>query len=185
MDGRVQLSATDLSKTWCFADANVFLHHIPFDEVNWPKQIGVDAAVIVVPTSVLRALDHYKADFEHVKRQRRARQVLPKLAQYALNVTAGSLAPVRSGVELLLRDREPLIPDGLDPRDQDDRIIADALDFKWSRPGANVVMLSGDYTVRLKARSWGLGQMAVPEGLELPSLKPPHEVTGDAGVEVS
>jgi hypothetical protein len=52
--------------------------------------------------------------------------------------------------------------------DQDDRIVADALDFKWARPGARVIMLSGDYTIRMKARSWGLEQMGVPDDLKLP-----------------
>jgi predicted ribonuclease YlaK len=98
--------------------------------------------------------------------------VLPRLAKYALKIAPGVPATVRAKVELLLRDREPFIPTGFDSADQDDRIIADALDFRWTHAGARVIMLSGDYTVRIKARSQGLEEMAVPSELELPSSQP-------------
>ena len=139
IEGRITLRAADLAKAWCFADANVFLEYQHFYQVDWPRALGVGPVVLVVPTSVLRALDRYKSDFERQRLHRRARGVLPHLSKYALAVPPGEVAEVRTGVGLLLRDREPAIPKGLDPLDQDDRIIADVLDFKWARPGARVV----------------------------------------------
>lgn len=179
IEGRLQLSPADLAKTWCVCDANVFLHFALFDQVDWPKELGYKAVVLVVPTAVLRAIDRYKSDREHERQQKRARTVLPLFGKYALGVSAGVLAPVRPGVELLVRDREPPIPSGFDPVDPDDRIVADALDFRWTHPGAKVVVLSGDYTVRLKARSQGLEQKAVPDHLELKSYKPPAGEGGE------
>ncbi len=172
LEGRIELSPADLAKTWCFSDANVFLQYALFDQVDWPKELGCAAVVLVVPTAVLRALDRYKSDREHPRQQKRARQVLPLFGKYALGVPPGTPAPVRRGVELLLRDREPPIPSDFDPDDPDDRIVADALDFRWTHRGANVAVLSGDYTVRLKARSCGLGQQPVPDRLELEGYKP-------------
>jgi len=172
LEGRVELGSADLAKAWYFSDANVFLQFEVFDQVDWPKELGHTAVVLVVPTAVLRALDRYKSDREHRRRQKRARQVLPLFGKYALGVPPGAPAPIRSGVELLVRDREPPIPGDFDPDDPDDRILADALDFRWTRPGANVVVLSGEYTVRLKARSRGLEQQAVPDHLELEGNKP-------------
>jgi hypothetical protein len=169
-------SEVDLVKAWCFTDANFFLQYKIFDQVDWSKELDLTATVLVVPTSVLRSLDHYKSDFDNKRRHRRARQILPLLAKYALSVAPGYPAVVgktEKRVELLIRDREPFVPPGLDPNDQDDRIIADALDFKWTRPGARVIVLSEDYTVRLKARSWGLEQIQMPEALKLPSYLPP------------
>jgi predicted ribonuclease YlaK len=123
-----------------------------FDQVDWAKEVGTPAVVLVVPTAVLRALDRYKANRDHSRQQKRARQVLPLLSKYAFRVPPGVTGAVRRRVELLLRDREPPLPDDFDPSDSDDRIVADALDFRWRHPGAQVVVLSGDYTVRLKAR---------------------------------
>lgn len=179
IEGRIQLDPPDLAKAWCFCDANVFLHYAPFDQVDWPSELGYKAVVLVVPVAVLRALDRYKSDREHKRQQKRARQVLPLFGKYGLVVSPGALAPVRSGVELLLRDREPPIPGDFDAADPDDRIVADALDFRWTHPGANVLVLSGDYAVRLKARGRGLEQRAVPDHLELESCKPPAGQDGE------
>jgi hypothetical protein len=175
LEGRVALGADDLRKVWCVCDANVFLQYHLFDQVDWPAELGYPAVVLVVPTAVLRALDRYKSDPTRERQQKRARQVLPRFAHLALDggSVAGQPARVRHGVELLLQDREPPIPAGFDAGDPDDRIVADALDFRWRHPGARVVVLSGDHTVRLKARANGLEQRTVPERLELPSVKPP------------
>jgi hypothetical protein len=141
---RRRLSDAESAKAWYVTDANLFLQYKPFDQVDWTTHLGPSELVLVVPTAVLRALDRYKSDVDRPRLRERAQKVIPWLERYSLAAEPGMPAPVRRGVELLLLDREPPIPGGLDPTDPDDRIIAAALDFGQRYIGAAVTVLSGD-----------------------------------------
>jgi hypothetical protein len=52
LEGRVTLAPAELAKAWCFCDANVFLQYALFDQVDWAKELGRPAVVLVVPTAV-------------------------------------------------------------------------------------------------------------------------------------
>lgn len=171
-EGRVLLDEAGRAKLWCICDANLFIQYTTFDQVDWHEQLGVPSVVLVVPTAVTRALDRYKADRDHQRQQRRARLVLPILERIDGLTDPRTPAPVRRGVELLLLSDEPPVPDGFDPTDPDDRIVAAALDFGQRYIGAQVAVLTGDTTMRIKARGQGLRTLAPPTSLELPGFQP-------------
>lgn len=166
--GRVVLSEAERAKAWCFCDTNVFLHYRMFDEVDWHKGLDLESVVLVVPTLVLRELDRLKHGQPDKGRSKRAGQVLRKLVNFALAAPAGTPTLVRKGVELLLLHREPAhYPDGLVPEVDDDRLLATAIEFRWTHPGARVIVVSGDGLMRVKAHGHGLEQWEIPAKLEV------------------
>ncbi len=48
--------------THCFLDTNVFLHFQRFDTVDWPKVLGVQQVCLMLTTTVMEELNHYKDD---------------------------------------------------------------------------------------------------------------------------
>jgi|GEM_PF-6350665 len=165
--GRVQPNDDDLEKVWCFCDTNLFLQYQLFTEVDWCSQLEFHRVVLVVPTVAIRELDRSKTS-DRERLRKRARQVLPRFWEITKAAPSRRPASVRTGVELLLQAREPAaFSDGLDPAIADDRLIAAALEFRWTFPGTRVVVLSGDTTVLIKAREWQLDARTIPTSLEL------------------
>ena len=168
--GRVELGEGDRAKVWCVCDANLFLQFRFFDEVDWHRELGFDRVVLVVPTATERALDRCKNDPNPARERlrRRARQVIPRLDALTEAAPSRTVVDVRPGVDLLALDREPrLFPTELDPLLPDDRIIAEALEFRWTHPGGRVVVVSDDRGLRLAARAQGLECRSIPEALRL------------------
>lgn len=176
--GRVELSTEDREKLWCFCDTNLFLHYTFFNEVDWHVHLGAKNVVLVVPMVVVRELDGHKTNPNPQRSQlrERARKVLRRLGALAFSAPPGKPTTVRSGVEIMLQGHEPAVfPQGLDPVIGDDRIVAAALEFRWTRPGSQVTVLSGDLAVRLKASARGLAQREIPESLQLKRPDTKHE----------
>ena len=65
--------------THCFLDTNVFLHFQRFDTVDWPKVLGVQQVCLMLTTTVMEELNHYKDDSKNPGRQKRAREILSRL----------------------------------------------------------------------------------------------------------
>jgi predicted ribonuclease YlaK len=169
LSGRVEPSAADKQKVWCFCDTNLFLHYKSVTNPDWHRQLGRGDIVLVVPAGVIRELDDLK--FQRSGQVRtQARRMLTEIKKVAFQAQASGPANVGNGVELLLLGREPrAFPEGLDSAVADDRLIAMAYEFRWQRPGLTVALLSGDTTVQLKAREYSLDFIELPTCMEIPS----------------
>jgi len=165
--GRVESSADEKAKVWCICDTTFFQEsRAPFDEIDWPHALGVSSVVLVIAPVVVRELDEQKSDPRgHRSRQRdRARQVLRRLDPIIDTRVGDRPAAVRPKVEVLLLDWEPqTMPEGLDAQVNDDRIVASAVEFRWSHPGLRVAILSDDRGPRIKAGRFNLERIALPE----------------------
>jgi hypothetical protein len=135
LSGRKELSATERAKVWCFCDTSLFLQYRFFDEVDWRAELTLPAVVLVIPAVVTAELDNHKAnpDRNRERLRDRAKKMIRRVRDLAFSAPPCTPASVRNGVELLALGHEPTIfPEGLDPVVPDDRLIASALEFRWS-----------------------------------------------------
>lgn len=160
-------SDDDKRKTWCVCDSNFFLHYQSFTDPSWRGQLHAVDLVFVVAAAIVRELDDLKFHRSGQTRTQ-ARITLREFKRVAIQSAPGCPAPAGEGVELLLLGREArAFPAGLDPSVADDHLIATAYDFRWRHRGLKVALLSGDVTVHLKAREYGLEFIEVPECMEI------------------
>lgn len=155
---------------YCFPDTNVFLHFTFFPEVDWPSKLQCDRVCLVVSAPVLRELEKYKNDRTSERRRNRSRRVLKELEQLTADWKPGDAITVRRDTDLSL---DVTAPDmgahigTLDPVLEDDRILAHILNWKSDHPEADVLLLSDDRGMRLKARTLDIDLLVPPEELRL------------------
>lgn len=149
-------------------DTNVFVQFQAFDGVPWKEIAGYEDVVVVVLAAVIRELDKLKLE---PRLRDRVRDVLPRLeALFADGDTAtlqdGTPARLEHGVGI----QKIMEEHGLESRLGDDRILAAVLRLKEA--GAEVVVVSDDTAVRLRARGLGVAVRAVPDKYRRPSADP-------------
>src|SRR5262245_53227348 len=84
-------------------DTNVLLHYRFFDEVDWPRELGVDSLTLVFAPVTLAELDEMK--WTGGRRERgRAKAVLKKIHALGLSTAA---VKVRDSVSAIALDAEP------------------------------------------------------------------------------
>ena len=139
-------------RVFAFVDTNVLLHYRFFRDVNWAKELSADEAILVFAPVVLEELDKWK--WAGIRRARtRAQKVLKALTDLQLSVTPVAM---REDAKIMALDEEP--PDALfrryrlQPRINDDRILAAALEFPVAmHRGGEVLIVTADMGLRLKA----------------------------------
>ena len=140
-------------------DTNVFLQFESFVVLPWKEIAGRDDVVVVVLAAVVRELDKLKLE---PRLRDRVRDILPRLeALFADGDTAtlqdGTPARFEHGIGV----HKIMEEHGLESQLGDDRILAAALGLKEA--GAEVMVVSDDTAVRLRARGLGVAVRAIPE----------------------
>jgi len=171
----MNVPVTTPSPVFALIDTNVLMQYRPFDEVDWPKQLGVQPVMLVFTPVVFAELDRYK--WAGSKRQKeRARAVLKKLNALALSTTP---VTTRRGVQAMALDAEPadelFSRHRLHPQSADDRLLASYFGFREERPADRVLIISADGGLATKARSRRIELVAPDDSLELPDE--PDEAT--------
>jgi len=165
---------------YCFLDTNILLHFQTFNEVDWPKVLNAKQVCLVLAPIVLRELDKHKDDYNNERRRNRVRVILSKLKPLLEAETLIERLPqVRNNVSLLALLEEPLLDwaaEHLDQTVNDDRLLANILDFSRQHPTEQVFLLADDFPLRLKAKSRGI-QTILPDGLIRHIEPPPAEET--------
>ena len=151
-------------------DTNIFLHYKFPDQIDLAQAFGAKAVRISVPPVVLRELSKQKDMHAFKRLRRRAADALKKLDGYA----QGQL-PVRlqGSVDLDFITKDPLLDFvslGLSRDVQDDWLIASALEFRQNSPGSEVVLLTADVGLKLKARAHSLRAESLPDVFKLPDV---------------
>jgi hypothetical protein len=155
-------------------DANVLLHFKRLDDPSWEAHLQTSSCLVVPPATVAE-LDKHKRSMT-LRLQRRARNIIPWLEQMA-----GEM--LHRDIELRLRAVEPhrmlaRHPE-LDGSQPDDRIVATALELVEENPGAEVIILTDDTALRLKARNQNLVGLLPAETLRLPEERTREEQDRD------
>jgi len=152
-----------------FLDTNVYLHYQPFDQINWPEIVGAKSATIIVPPITIRELNKHKDSHSRRRVNRRAGEVLKKLAEL---FEFGSEAPLRDRVNVRFEDRDPVIDFSayqLSHEIQDDNLIASIIMHRNETPEAEIVLITSDIglTLLAKARRQGAETIRMPDNLRV------------------
>lgn len=140
-------------------DTNVFVQFDSFVVLPWKEIAGHEDVVVVVLAAVVRELDKLKLE---PRLRDRVRDVLPKLEALFADGDTATLqdgTPARFehglGIQKIMEEHD------LESHLGDDRILAAVL--KLQKAGAEVVVVSDDTAVRLRARGLGIAVRAVPD----------------------
>jgi hypothetical protein len=161
-------------KKYAFLDTNTFLHYRSFDEIDWPKVLGCDEVGLLIAPVTLSELDRKKYEASGKIRDR-ARAVVTRLGAF---VEKPLPATVRDGVDIRFLEVEPtgdVTVLGLDRQNQDDRLLASVIDFRNQHPGDEVVIVTADIGLRVKARSRNVEVVSLPDDCKLPDEPDPLE----------
>ena len=163
---------------YVFLDTNVYLHFRDFDQVDWPKTLGLESVCIVVAPITLAELDKFKYDQTSKRRKKRSRSITKRLNALIFSGSAGAAIEVRPGVTLLALTDSPELSayPGLSAEVQDDHLIASALTLATSVGTANVAIVADDGGLLNKARARGLKAILVDQDLRLPDEPTEDEI---------
>ncbi|MEZ5406493.1 MAG: PIN domain-containing protein [Acidimicrobiales bacterium] len=143
-------------------DTNIYLHYKPLHDILWLNVLDAPSVRVIVPLAVVRELDD-KKNYASGRLSRRADDRL-KLLRKLLDDGRGPTAiPKRRGVTIEV----PLGFDDLDRRNVDEAIltVTSMLNGRGS-PGA--ILVTGDYSMQLRARAQGLDVKILEDDYRLP-----------------
>jgi len=150
------------SKKYCFLDTNSLLHYHLFTDLQWSEFIGTKNIVLVISTTVLRELDQKKFSARQIELKNRAQLVIKKLSE--LLTSTDTSIPINKNVDIFYFSGEPKInwdEENLDSSLPDDRIIATILEAAF--PLRDVLLLSSDLGIKLKAKGKGISCASIPD----------------------
>lgn len=150
-----------------YLDTNTFLHFRQFDQIDWCKLLKAKKVVLIVSPVVIKELDMKKYLAPEAKIRNRARTAIKKLEEIGLGTKKAS---IRHNVELVFISREPKIDwdsEGLISDISDDRIIATILNENPEIKN-NILLITADLGLKLKANQKGINCFTLPDGLRLP-----------------
>src|ERR1700730_5653590 len=134
-----------------FVDTNLFLHFPLLDQIDWLKLLGSEHVVLAITSTVIRELNKHKDAPVSAKLRERAAAALKKLYAYS---ELNEPILIRDSVELRFNTREPsldFVSEGLSREVADDYLLAMIVEFKRSSSEANVVLITDDLGLKLKA----------------------------------
>jgi hypothetical protein len=140
-------------------DTNVFLHYQRFDQVDWSGIAGTTPVRLVLPLIVIEELDAKKYAGDPGLR-RRAQRVLRVLEQLLSSAHDSRVA--RLGDEVTL---EVLDDDGHVRRSNADDEILDRCEYLEQATSSQVLILTGDVGMRVRARGRHLQVRSMPDEL--------------------
>lgn len=140
-------------------DTNVFLHYKDFEQIDWKSLVG-DDVTICVAQFVLGEIDKHK-DQSRGKIQKRAKKISARFSEIFLKEVSTQI-----NIEVMDNPPSSAFNDEQYHKDiNDDWIILSALYSPYS--DTDIVMVSGDNGILLKAKRHGLGYLLIPDTLLL------------------
>ncbi len=152
----------------CVPDTNALLHYTQFDQLDWPRRMGVPLVRLVIPLVVIDEIDSKK----YARRGEfmdRARQLLTLIDRFAEHSPDG-YAKVREGVTVeVLPDEE-----GHLRASSNDQEILERCELLNQITGGPVTLITGDSGVRINARARGIEVFKLRHDDLLPRYKTPE-----------
>ncbi len=158
-----------------FVDTNLLLHYQFLDKIDWPTVLSAEQVIIEIAPVVIRELNKQKDENRSAKLRRRAASVLKRL--HALSEQAPE-TQIRPGVAVHFGTQEPDLDYAvhhLNPTTQDDVLIASVLIHRRDHADQNVLVVTGDLGLKLKAPHHNIRVVSPPETLKLPEEPDPNE----------
>ena len=135
-----------------FIDTNVLLHFRRLEEIDWCCHLAAKQVLLVLAPVVLRELDKHKDSHPQNKLRKRAQHVSADLWSKLAHVNRCTL---RENVDLIVIDSDPVIdmaPLRLRADVNDDLLLASMIEWRHAVAGPNVVVVTADSGIGLKAR---------------------------------
>ncbi len=141
---------------YVFLDTNIYLHYIDIDNIKWSDIIEDEDFIIIVPKIVIREIDRHK-DQSRGKIQKKAKSISSKFAQILLDGIKSKYI-----IETCKDPSKECFESGDFNKDiNDDWFILSAL--KSGYDIQNIVVISSDNNLLLKAKENGLKYKKMPE----------------------
>ena len=155
-------------RLYAFVDTNLLLQFQFFRDVDWPVVLGAREVVLVLALVVLSEVDRFK--WSGTKRQRdRARAVHKAFDKLELS---NQPVQLRAGVSIMAIADEPdqALFEGqrLQSDIPDDRLLATLMGFRAGLSTGDVVLVTDDTPLRVKARARNINVKAPDASLALP-----------------
>jgi hypothetical protein len=151
-------------------DTNTLMHFRPPEEVNWHEVLDAKAVTIVLMPVVIRELDRHKDLHPNKRLRKRAGTLVSKLRK--LLPKHGNEQKLREGVTVLFVRTEPMVDfrqHQLSSDLNDDRLIASILQLRHDHPNAQVVLVTSDFGLTIKAGGHHQVEVtSLPDELKLP-----------------
>lgn len=149
-----------------FPDTNYFLHHPPIDQVDWLRTADAESVVICVCMQVIHELDNKTYD---PRLKDRAKRVNKELRNIRKN---GNTVRPNVTLELLSEDpRDELFRAGLNPGNNDDRILQCTLNRKEAFPLEEIEVVSEDFGMEIKCANLHITLLKPDPDKRLPDLE--------------
>ena len=156
-------------------DTNIYLHYHPFDQIDWAKESRSQKVILLVPGVVISELNKNKDQNPRQHLRERAAKIIRLLKNYSGCVEKDS-AEVRvrdnTFIEFSPWSRQfNLESYGLDAACADDKVLAMALllidEKKYS--DAEIIIVTDDINLELKAKSFRISVLSLPEKFKMPA----------------
>lgn len=140
-------------------DTNVFIHYKDFEQIDWKSLVG-DDTTICVTQKVISEIDKHK-DQSRGRIQKRAKKISTRFSAIFLQEEVPQI-----NIEVVDNPPATAFNDEQFHKDiNDDWIILSALHSAHSK--ADIIVVSGDNGILMKAKSHGLGYYLMPDALLL------------------
>lgn len=141
-------------------DTNIYLHYKLFTERDWKTLLGSEDLTLIVPPTVIKELDEKKYTAPDTRLKRRAQGVISKFKK----ISEGK--PVPCGIQIDFPDSSIEEVDwgslGLNSSNSDDRIIAVTIVSKEKSAGDDILIVTADFGMKLKAKNHGIKVVSPP-----------------------
>lgn len=138
-----------------FLDTNIYLHYQLFTQINWSEVLEDARPILVVPITIIHEIENKKYIRTDDKLRARAKQVSDLFGK----IIRKQSVPFASGLEVKFLYKEPTVDwleFALDKENADDRFLAEVIQFASDNPDDEIVVVSGDNGVVLKASVRGI-----------------------------
>lgn len=159
---------------YVFLDTNIFLHCKYFEQLDWPTILNKQKDIVITLTpTVIDELDKHKYN-KNSKIAERVKKLLPKIEGFIDN-------PELCKYSLKHITTRPLdltfIENHLDKNVQDDCLLASIIQFTQNlEKNDSVVLITNDVGPRLKAKSFKIFAMKLPDQYLLPNERDESEI---------
>ena len=140
-------------------DTNIYLHYKLFTGRDWKTLLESDDLTLVVPPAVIDELDEKKYSAPDTRIKRRAQEVISKLNEISEGKSAGfQVNFLESTIENV--DWKTL---RLNSSNYDDRIIAAIIALKEQNSSEEILIVTADLGMKLKAKDHGIKIVSPPD----------------------
>jgi PIN domain len=153
-----------------FFDTNAVMHYEFIDTIDWPAITGAQSITIIVHSELMRELNEIKDSTVHPRKTKdRAGKIIRHFGElFKDSLTATGLTNVDIHFEADEPSAEIFSVHRLSPHFADDCHLASVIQYKMDHPAKDVVLVTHDTGVQLKARAKGVAFIDAPDQHRLP-----------------